>query len=187
MKETSTIIFKMLKCVKEHAYIQYQEENVSGHVFTTIIRYFNRFSCWFQVHKPSGQCDIWTGGKLKQDQVNNANSAFIFMINLLIIQGCQSGSVGRGHQLVRLFRLIWWSRWSGLPGWSGWFRRSSLSMYMVYMVWTIRLSRKRLWQTHWLTWENSAVFFFGRIRNIFTFQACFPGQHPQWDRRGGSE
>ena len=46
----------------------------------------------------------------KQDQVNNANSAFIFMINLLIIQGCQSGSVGRGDQLVRLVRLIWWSR-----------------------------------------------------------------------------
>ena len=45
--------------------------------------------------------------KLKQDQVNNASSAFIFMINLLIIQGCQSGSVGRGDQLVR---LIWWSR-----------------------------------------------------------------------------
>ena len=43
----------------------------------------------------------------QQDQVNNANSAFIFMINLLIIQGCQSGSVG---QLVRLVRLIWWSR-----------------------------------------------------------------------------
>ena len=48
--------------------------------------------------------------KLKQDQVNNASSAFIFMINLLIIQGCQSGSVGRGDQLVRLVRLIWWSR-----------------------------------------------------------------------------
>ena len=46
----------------------------------------------------------------KQDQVNNANSAFIFMINLLIIQGCQSGSVGRGDQLVKLVRLIWWSR-----------------------------------------------------------------------------
>ena len=48
--------------------------------------------------------------KLKQDQVNNASSAFIFMINLLIIQGCQSGSVGRGDQLVKLVRLIWWSR-----------------------------------------------------------------------------
>ena len=46
----------------------------------------------------------------EKDQVNNANSAFIFMINLLIIQGCQSGSVGRGDQLVRLVRLIWWSR-----------------------------------------------------------------------------
>ena len=48
--------------------------------------------------------------KAKQDQVNNANSEFIFMINLFIIQGCQSGSVGRGDQLVRLVRLIWWSR-----------------------------------------------------------------------------
>ena len=63
------------------------------------------------------------------------------MINLLIIQGCQSGSVGRGGQLVRLVRLVWWSRWStksrwsrwsrlsmrsrwsGLPGWSGWLLR----------------------------------------------------------------
>ena len=42
--------------------------------------------------------------KLKQDQVNNANSAFIFMINLLIIQGCQSGSFSRGGHLVR---LVW--------------------------------------------------------------------------------
>ena len=50
---------------------------------------------------------------VSQDQVNNANSAFIFMINLLIIQGCQSGSVGRGDQLVRL------SGWSGGPGVSG--------------------------------------------------------------------
>ena len=33
-----------------------------------------------------------------QDQANNANSAFVFMINLLIIQGCQSDSVGRGGQ-----------------------------------------------------------------------------------------
>ena len=36
---------------------------------------------------------------VKQDQVNNANSASIFMINLLIIQGCQS-----------------WSGWSGCSG-----------------------------------------------------------------------
>ena len=36
--------------------------------------------------------------KHKQDQVNNANSAFIFMINIFIIQGCQSGSVGRDGQ-----------------------------------------------------------------------------------------
>ena len=42
----------------------------------------------------------------QQDQVNNANFAFIFTISL-IIQGCQSGSVGRGDQLVRLVRLIW--------------------------------------------------------------------------------
>ena len=32
----------------------------------------------------------------RQDKVNDANSAFIFIINLFIIQGCQSGSVGRG-------------------------------------------------------------------------------------------
>ena len=38
--------------------------------------------------------------KAKQDQVNNANSEFIFMINLLIIQGCQSGSVCWGGQSV---------------------------------------------------------------------------------------
>ena len=50
---------------------------------------------------------------MKQDQVNSANSAFIFMINLLFIQGCQSDSVGRGGQLVRLVRLVrlvWCSR-----------------------------------------------------------------------------
>ena len=35
----------------------------------------------------------------KKDQVNNANSAFIFMINLFIIQGCHNGSVGRIGQL----------------------------------------------------------------------------------------
>ena len=34
----------------------------------------------------------------QQDQVNNANFAFIFTISL-IIQGCQSGSVGRGGQV----------------------------------------------------------------------------------------
>ena len=31
----------------------------------------------------------------KQDQVNNANSAFI-LINLLISQGCQNGLIGQG-------------------------------------------------------------------------------------------
>ena len=41
----------------------------------------------------------------KQDQVNNANSAFIFMINLFIIQGCHSGSVGRIGK-IRLVRLV---------------------------------------------------------------------------------
>ena len=40
--------------------------------------------------------------KEEQDQVNNSNTAFIFMKNLFIIQGCQSGSVGQGGQLVRL-------------------------------------------------------------------------------------
>ena len=35
-----------------------------------------------------------------KDQVNNPNSAFIFMINILIIQGCQSGSVGQVVQVV---------------------------------------------------------------------------------------
>ena len=37
--------------------------------------------------------------KHEQGQVNNANSAFILIINLFIIQGCQSGSVGRGGQV----------------------------------------------------------------------------------------
>ena len=35
----------------------------------------------------------------KQDQVNNANSAFI-LINCLISQGCQSGSIGQGSPCV---------------------------------------------------------------------------------------
>ena len=35
----------------------------------------------------------------KQDQVNNANSAFI-LINCLISQGCQSGSIGEGIPCV---------------------------------------------------------------------------------------
>ena len=40
---------------------------------------------------------------------------YLHMINLLIIQGCQSGSVGQGGQLVRLVRIVrldWWYRWS---------------------------------------------------------------------------
>ena len=45
---------------------------------------------------------------------NNANSAFTFMINLFIIQGCHSGSVDLGGQLLGLVRLVWWSRWSRL-------------------------------------------------------------------------
>ena len=44
--------------------------------------------------------------KYKQDQVNNAKSAFIFMINLLIIQGCQSGSVGQDGQLVQVVQVV---------------------------------------------------------------------------------
>ena len=37
--------------------------------------------------------------KEEQDQVNNSNTAFIFMKNLFIIQGCQSGSVGQVSQI----------------------------------------------------------------------------------------
>ena len=44
--------------------------------------------------------------KDKQDQVSNANSAFIFMINLLIIQGCQSGSVGWGGQVGQVGLMV---------------------------------------------------------------------------------
>ena len=33
-------------------------------------------------------------GKFQQDQVNDANSAFIFLANLLISQGCQAGVSG---------------------------------------------------------------------------------------------
>ena len=60
------------------------------------------------------------GKDRKEDQVNNASSVFIFIINLLIIQGCQSGSVGQ---------LVSWSGWSdwsdglgvpGGPGGPGW-------------------------------------------------------------------
>ena len=42
----------------------------------------------------------------RQDQVNNANSAFIFMINLLIIQGCLSGSVGQVGQVGLLVQVV---------------------------------------------------------------------------------
>ena len=44
--------------------------------------------------------------KVKQDQVNNAKSAFIFVINLSIIQGCQSGSVGQDGQLVQVVQVV---------------------------------------------------------------------------------
>ena len=59
------------------------------------------------------------GKDRKEDQVNNASSVFIFIINLLIIQGCQSGSVGLGGQLVRLSGWSGWSGWSGDPGGQG--------------------------------------------------------------------
>ena len=36
--------------------------------------------------------------KLNLDQVNNANSAFIFLLNLLISQGCQVGLIGQCGQ-----------------------------------------------------------------------------------------
>ena len=50
----------------------------------------------------------------KQDQVNNANSAFI-LINCLISQGCQSGSISQ----VQVVQVVRWSgdhlvRWSGV-------------------------------------------------------------------------
>ena len=40
----------------------------------------------------------------KQDQVNNANSAFI-LINCLISQGCQSGSISQ-VQVVQVVRVV---------------------------------------------------------------------------------
>ena len=42
----------------------------------------------------------------ENDQVNNVNSVFFFMINIFIIQGFQSASVGGGGQLVRSVRLV---------------------------------------------------------------------------------
>ena len=86
---------------------------------------------------------------IQQNQVNNANSAFIFMINLLIIQDCRSGSVGWVGQLVRLFRLIWWSRWSWLSMWSrcsrssGWSTWSRLTMWSGYWSWNFQLKMHR--------------------------------------------
>ena len=44
--------------------------------------------------------------KHEQGQVNNANSAFIPIINLFIIQGCQSGSVGQGSQVGLVIQVI---------------------------------------------------------------------------------
>ena len=43
---------------------------------------------------------------VKQNQVNNADSAFIFIINIFIPQDYQSGSVGWGGQLVRLVQVV---------------------------------------------------------------------------------
>ena len=62
--------------------------------------------------------EVGEAWELQQDQVNNTNSAFIFMKNLLIIQGCQSGSFRRCGQLVRFVRLVWWSRWCRWCRWS---------------------------------------------------------------------
>ena len=49
---------------------------------------------------------------LKQNQVNNANSAFI-LINLLISLGCQSSSIGQGGPGgpggPSIQDLSWWS------------------------------------------------------------------------------
>ena len=42
----------------------------------------------------------------QQDKVNNANSASIFIINLFIIEGCQSGSVGRGGQVGLVIQVV---------------------------------------------------------------------------------
>ena len=44
--------------------------------------------------------------KKEQDQVNNANSAFIFMINLFIIQCCHSGSVGQIGQICLVSLVV---------------------------------------------------------------------------------
>ena len=66
------------------------------------MEYYDEYDGSYE-HDESGQ----KAKKCKLDQVNNANSVFIFMINLLIIQGCQSGSFGWGGHLVRLVRLVW--------------------------------------------------------------------------------
>ena len=46
---------------------------------------------------------VWQGTKedikAEQDQVNNANSAFILK-NLLISRGCQSGLIGQGIEVT---------------------------------------------------------------------------------------
>ena len=52
---------------------------------------------------------------MKQDEVNNVNSAFI-LISLLISWCCQSGSIGQWSRWSGGSR---WSRWSGWLGWSG--------------------------------------------------------------------
>ena len=62
----------------------------------------------------------------KQDQVNNANSAFI-LINCLVSRVCQSGSIGQVQviqvvqvvQVVRVVRVVGGVRgvrWSGVQG-----------------------------------------------------------------------
>ena len=85
--------------------------------------------CWQSAVGGSANWVKYQTIKKWQDQVNNTNSAFIFMINLFITLGCQSGSVGRGGQLVRLVRLVWWSRWSRWSRLSMWPRWSGLPMW----------------------------------------------------------
>ena len=112
--------------------------NIETSTVDTFITYGNFQGSWTVLLLFVLESVLWK--KEIQDQVSNANSAFIFMINLWVIQGCQSGSVGQGGQLVR---LVWWSRWSRWSGWSRWSRLSlwsrwsgwsSLSVHMVYMV-----------------------------------------------------
>ena len=58
---------------------------------------------------------------IKLEHENNANSAFIVLIKLLVSQGCESGLIDQGGPggLVGSVGLLGLSRWSGWLRWSG--------------------------------------------------------------------